>query len=50
LLEECARFIVERQVPLDRLITGRFPLDQADEAFRQFADGAPGKFVLVMPA
>ena len=26
LLEECARFIVDRRVPLARLITGRFPL------------------------
>ncbi|HET8630046.1 MAG TPA: zinc-binding dehydrogenase [Thermomicrobiales bacterium] len=50
LLEECARFIVERRVPLGRLITGRFPLEQAGEAFRQFEAGAPGKFVLFMPA
>lgn len=49
LLEECARFIVDRRVPIERLITGRFPLEQADEAFRQFEGGAPGKFVLVMP-
>ena len=49
LLEECARFIVDRRVPLGRLITGRFPLDQAGEAFREFEAGAPGKFVLVMP-
>ena len=49
LLEECARFIVDRRVPLGRLITGRFPLEAADEAFRQFEAGAPGKFVLVMP-
>ncbi len=47
LLEECARFIVDRNVPLGRLITGRFPLDRAGEAFRQFEAGAPGKFVLV---
>lgn len=32
-----------------QLITGRFPLDRAGEAFRQFEAGAPGKFVLVMP-
>lgn len=49
LLEECARFIVDRGVPLGRLIAGRFPLDRAEEAFRQFEAGAPGKFVLVMP-
>lgn len=49
LLEECARFIVDRRVPLHHLITGRFTLDQAADAYRQFADGAPGKFVLVLP-
>lgn len=50
LLEECARFIVDRRVPLGQLITGRFPLEEAGEAFRQFEAGAPGKFVLVVPA
>src|SRR5262249_34366808 len=33
-LAECARFVVDRRVPLGRLITHRFRLDQADEAFR----------------
>ena len=32
-LEECARFVVQRQVPLKELITHRFRLDQAGEAF-----------------
>jgi threonine dehydrogenase-like Zn-dependent dehydrogenase len=47
-LAECARFVVDRQVPLDRLITHRFRLDQADEAFRVFDGGATGKCVFVM--
>jgi threonine dehydrogenase-like Zn-dependent dehydrogenase len=47
-LEECAQFVVDRQVPLDRLITHRFPLDQAEEAFRIFDGGATGKCVFVM--
>jgi threonine dehydrogenase-like Zn-dependent dehydrogenase len=47
-LEECARFIVDRQVPLDRLITHRFRLDQGDEAFQEFDKGETGKCVFVL--
>jgi threonine dehydrogenase-like Zn-dependent dehydrogenase len=47
-LEECARFIVRRAVPLDRLITHRFQLDQAVEAFQLFDKGETGKCVFVM--
>lgn len=47
-LEECARFIVDRRVPLSRLITHRFRLDDAAEAFRLFDTGATGKCVFVM--
>jgi threonine dehydrogenase-like Zn-dependent dehydrogenase len=39
---------VDRQVPLDRLITHRFPLDQAVEAFQEFARGETGKCVFVL--
>ncbi len=46
-LEECARFVVDRKVPLGRLITHRFPLDRADEAYRVFDAGATGKCVLI---
>lgn len=46
-LVEIARFMVEARVPLDRLITGRFPLERAEEAYREFAGGAPGKYVFV---
>lgn len=44
-LDDCARFIVDRHIPLDRLITHRFSLDQAEEAFRTFDGGATGKCV-----
>ncbi|HUX88895.1 MAG TPA: zinc-binding dehydrogenase [Chloroflexota bacterium] len=47
-LEECARFVIDRQVPLDKLITHRFRLEQAEEAMRIFDGGATGKCVFVM--
>jgi threonine dehydrogenase-like Zn-dependent dehydrogenase len=47
-LEECARFVVDRQVPLDRLITHRFHLDQAVGAFQEFDKGKTGKCVFVL--
>jgi threonine dehydrogenase-like Zn-dependent dehydrogenase len=33
---EIASFIVDRRLPVDKLITHRFDLDAADEAFRMF--------------
>ncbi len=50
LLEECARFVVDRAVDMDLLISGRYPLEQIPEAYRSFEGGAAGKHVLVMPA
>src|SRR5207237_8203904 len=44
-LAECARFIVDRDVRLQRIITHRFTLEQADDAFRTFEGGATGKCV-----
>lgn len=46
-LEEVARFVVDRQVPLKDLITHRFPLEQAAEAYRLFEEGNTGKVVLL---
>ena len=40
---ECARFIADRKVPLDGLLTHRFTLDQADEAYRLFDTQTTGK-------
>jgi threonine dehydrogenase-like Zn-dependent dehydrogenase len=45
--EECARFVVDRRVPLGHLITHRFRLDQATEAFQLFDTGTTGKCVFV---
>src|SRR5438132_1812668 len=45
--EECARFIAERKVPLGKLLTHRFTIEQADEAYRLFDTQTTGKRVLV---
>ena len=47
-LEEAARFVVDRRVPLERLITHRFELEAAPEAFARFAAGLPGKSVFAI--
>ena len=43
--EECARFIASRALPLKRLLTHRFALDQADAAYRLFDTQTTGKGV-----
>ncbi|MBI3966472.1 MAG: zinc-binding dehydrogenase [Chloroflexi bacterium] len=45
--EECARFIVDRQVPLKRLLTHHFSLDQAVDAYRLFDTQTTGKGVFL---
>jgi propanol-preferring alcohol dehydrogenase len=45
---EIARVIVEAAVPLDRLVTHKFSLDQAEEAFRRFDARETEKAVFVM--
>ncbi len=40
---DCARFIVERNVAVDRLFTHRFSLDQAEEAYQLFDTQTTGK-------
>ena len=44
---ECARFIADRKLPLERLLTHRFALDQAAEAYRLFDTQTTGKGVFV---
>lgn len=44
---ECARFIADRRVPLKRLLTHRFSLEQAEEAYRLFDTQTTGKGVFV---
>jgi len=43
--EECARFVADRKVPLKKLLTHRFRLEQADEAYRLFDTQTTGKGV-----
>src|SRR2546425_862115 len=45
--EECARFVANRKIPLKRLLTHRFRLEQADEAYKLFDTQTTGKGVFV---
>jgi threonine dehydrogenase-like Zn-dependent dehydrogenase len=47
LLAECARFAVDRKIPLRDVFTESFTLDQADAAFRKFSARGMGKGVFV---
>src|SRR5947208_13454904 len=44
---ECARFIVDKKVPLKKLLTHRFKLDEADAAYKLFDTQTTGKGVFV---
>lgn len=44
---ELARFVVERKIPLRRLLTHRFKLEQAPEAYKLFDTQSTGKGVFV---
>lgn len=43
--DQIVEHVLERSIPLEALITHRFPIEQADEAFRVFDSGATGKVV-----
>jgi (R,R)-butanediol dehydrogenase/meso-butanediol dehydrogenase/diacetyl reductase len=45
--EECARFVATRRIPLGRLLTHRFKLDDAEAAYRLFDTQTTGKGVFV---
>lgn len=47
-LIKIARFFVETGAPLKKLITHRYSLEQAEEAFREFDGSTTGKCVFVM--
>ncbi len=42
---ECARFVADRKIPLGRLLTERFSLDQAVDAYKLFDTQTTGKGV-----
>ena len=45
-LAETTNFVVDRKIPLKDLITHRFPLKQAEDAYRLFDSGRTGKVIL----
>jgi len=44
---ECARFVADRKIPLEKIFTHRFNLDQAEEAYRLFDTQTTGKGVFL---
>ena len=44
---DCARFIAERGIDLERIFTDRFTLDEAEEAYRIFDKQTTGKGVIL---
>ena len=45
--DECAKFVADRRIPLSKLITQRYALDQAVEAYKLFDTQTTGKGVFV---
>ena len=45
---ECALFVVNRKLSLERLLTHRFQLDEADAAYKLFDRQTTGKGVFVL--
>jgi threonine dehydrogenase-like Zn-dependent dehydrogenase len=45
--DACARFVAERKVPLGKIVTHRFSLEEADEAYRLFDRQTMGKGMIV---
>jgi threonine dehydrogenase-like Zn-dependent dehydrogenase len=45
-MADCARFIADAGIKLDRIFTHRWKLDQADEAYRVFDAQSSGKGVI----
>ena len=43
----CARFVVDRAIPLRRIYTHRFRLEQAEEAYKLFDTQTTGKAAFV---
>jgi threonine dehydrogenase-like Zn-dependent dehydrogenase len=44
---ECARFVIDRKVPLNKLLTHRFKLEDADAAYKLFDTQTTGKGVFL---
>lgn len=46
-MAECVDLVADRRVPVDRIVSGSFPLEDAQEAYDSFAAGTAGKYLLV---
>ena len=49
LLEDAAKFVASRHVPLRKIITHARPLDEIATTYRLFEGGEPGKCVVTFP-
>jgi threonine dehydrogenase-like Zn-dependent dehydrogenase len=45
-LAEVARYVIDRKIPLNKMITHRYDLEQAQEAYRMFESRQTGKVVI----
>ena len=47
-MQECARFIADKKIQLERIFSHRWRLEQADEAYRSFDTQSTGKGVFLL--
>ena len=47
-MADCAQFVIDRKVPLKKLLTHRFKLDEADAAYKLFDTQTTGKGVFLL--
>jgi len=47
-MQECAEFIAKKRIPLERIFSHRWRLEQADEAYRSFDTQTTGKGVFLL--
>src|SRR3954468_10525134 len=47
-MQDCAEFIAKKRIPLERIFSHRWRLEQADEAYRVFDKQASGKGVFLL--
>ena len=45
---DCANYIADRKLPMEKLFTDRWSLDQAEEAYRHFDTKVTGKGVFLL--
>jgi len=47
-MKECAEFVAKKRIPLERIFSDRWRLEQADEAYRRFDTQTTGKGVFLL--